>query len=122
MEFYSELADTAREMLEEFGQPVVITRYETAVEDISTGMVTMPSSTYTSEVGVLLDFDYRAFGSGLEGRFTIGRVDKRLIMSAGVAVQPNDSISVDGALYKIINIKLVRPSQVSVVYDLWIQQ
>lgn len=122
MTFYSELADTAREMLEEFGQPISITRYEQAVENMDTGVVTIPSTVTTSEVGVLLDFDYRSFGSGLEGRFSIGRVDKRLIMSGGVAVQPNDAITVDGSTYQIINIKVVRPAGFTVVYDLWIQQ
>lgn len=120
MSFYSELADTANGMLAEFGQDVVVTTLGIAQPDLSTGIVSQPSSSYTTK-GVLLDFDYRNFGLTVNTYEQTSSNDKRLLLNASGVVKPGDLLTVDGVQYKAYVIKTVNPAGTKVLYDIWMQ-
>lgn len=121
MSFYSELAVTANELLTEFGQNVIVTNFEMGVEDPNTGIVTQPSSQFTT-VGVLLDYDYRNFGDGTASYDATSASDKRLLLSAAKPINTGDTFLVDGVLYKAHIIKVVNPAGTRVLYDIWMQK
>lgn len=121
MSLYSELADTADEMLAEFGQSVVVTNYEMGVEDPATGVVSQTSSQYTT-VGVLLDYDYRNFGDGAVSYHATTASDKRVLLSAKKVVNTGDLIYIDNTVYKAYIIKSVNPAGIRVLYDIWVQR
>ena len=122
MSFYSELADTARELLTEFGQPVQIRKYEVALPDPTTGIIAPPTVIMSTEVGALFDFEYRSFGESKALSSSVNATAKRLIVSAGTELSPGDSIVVTGLEYKIHVIKSVNPAGTKVLYDMWIQR
>lgn len=121
MSFYSELADTANEMLAEFGQPVVVTSFEIGQESTSTGVVTQPSTTFAT-IGVLLDYDYRNFGDSTVPYQAVTSSDKRLLLAANTVVNTGDLFQVDGVVYKAHVIKVVNPAGTRVLYDIWVQK
>ena len=121
MSFYSDLATDVNELLTEFGQAVVVTSYEMAVEDTATGVAAQTSTEYTT-VGVLLDFDYRNFGEGTESYHAVSSSDKRLLLKAASAINPKDLVLVDNTVYKVNVAKLINPAGTRVLYDLWIQR
>jgi hypothetical protein len=121
MSFYSELADTATEMLAEFGQSVIVTNFEMGEEDPLTGTVAQTSSQFTT-VGVLLDYDYRNFGDGAVAYQAVSSSDKRVLLSAAKVVNSGDLIFIDGTLYKAHIVKTVNPAGTRVLYDIWVQK
>jgi hypothetical protein len=121
MSFYSELADTATEMLTEFGQSVTVTSFELGEEDITTGVVPQIATEFTT-VGVLLDFDYRNFGDTTVTYQSVSSSEKRLIASASKIIKAGDLITVDNAIYKAYVVKVVNPSGIRVIYDIWMQK
>lgn len=121
MSLYSELADTANEMLTEFGQPCTVTNYETGVEDPLTGIVSQTSSTFTT-VGVLLDYDYRNFGESTTTYLQTSKSDKRILISATKVINTGDLIYIDNTLFKVYVIKSVNPAGTRVLYDIWVQR
>ncbi len=120
MSFYSELADTASEMLAEFGQAVVVTNFEMGIEDTVTGVVSQTSSTFNT-VGVLLDYDYRNFGETTQTYKSVVTMDKRLLVPATKIINTGDLLFVDGTIYKAYVVKLLNPAGTRVLYDIWIQ-
>lgn len=121
MSFSSEMATTANELLAEFGQLVLVTNFEAAVEDPVTGVVTPVSSQYTT-TGVLLDYDYRNFGESTVAYQAVNASDKRLIMSATKTVNTGDTVYVDSTLYKCHVVKCVSPAGTRILYDIWVQK
>ena len=121
MSFYSELADTANELIDEFGQAAVVTNYEGTVEDSSTGVVTPVTTTFNT-VGVLLDYDYRNFGEASEAYTPVSSSDKRIILKATNIVNVGDTILIDNTLYRAHVIKSVNPAGTRVVYDMWVKR
>lgn len=121
MSLYSELAETANEMLAEFGQPVTVTNYEMGVEDPATGIVSQASSQFTT-VGVLLDYDYRNFGESIAPYQVTSRSDKRLLVTATKIINTGDLLFVDNILYKAYVVKVVNPAGTRVLYDIWMQK
>ncbi|CAB4194527.1 hypothetical protein UFOVP1254_104 [uncultured Caudovirales phage] len=122
MSFYSELANTAREMLREFGQPVTVKKYETAIPNPVTGVVAPPTSTTTTEFGCLLDFEYRSFGDLTTIQTTVNASAKRMVMTSGTLLNSGDGIVVGQDEYRIHVIKTLSPAGTRVLYDLWIQK
>lgn len=121
MSLYSELADTATEMLTEFGQACTVTNYETGVEDPLTGVVAQTSSTFTT-VGVLLDYDYRNFGDSADHNLQTSKTDKRILVAGAKVINTGDLIYIDNTLYKAYVIKSVNPAGTRVLYDIWAQR
>jgi hypothetical protein len=122
MSFYSELADTAKELLREFGQSVTVKKYEMAVPDPTTGIVTPPVSSSSTEYGCLLDFDYRSFGDVTSIQTSVNTSSKRLLLSSGTLLNAGDGIVVAGDEYRVHVIKTLNPGGTRVLYDLWIQK
>jgi hypothetical protein len=121
MSLYSELADTATEMLTEFGQPCIVTNFESGVEDPNTGVVTQTSSVFTT-VGVLLDYDYRNFGDSSESYLQVTKSDKRILVSAVKVINTGDLLFIDNTGYKAYVVKVVNPAGTRVLYDIWAQR
>jgi hypothetical protein len=121
MSFYSELADTANELIDEFGQAAVVTNYEGTVEDFSTGVVTPVTTTFNT-VGVLLDYDYRNFGEASAPYTPVSNSDKRIILKADNVVNVGDTIYIDNTLYRAHVIKAVNPAGTRVLYDMWVKR
>lgn len=120
MSFSSDLAATAAELLTEFGQPVIVTRFGMGVQNPLTGVVT-PSETVSTETGVMLDFEYRSFGESMAGTNVLLQNNKRLVMTVVTKVKAGDHVEVDGEIYRIMVAKLVNPAGTRILYDLWIQ-
>lgn len=120
MTFYAELAGTVNELLSEFGQPVVITKFAIGHTNPATGLTTQESSV-TNGSGVLLDFEYRSFGENIAYNAATLGADKRLLCSASVVINPGDNIEVDKNVYKVLVAKLINPAGTRVLYDLWIK-
>lgn len=121
MSLYSELAETANELLAEFGQSVTVTNYEMGEEDPATGVVSQLSSQFTT-VGVLLDYDYRNFGDAPAPYKATSQSDKRLLITATKVINTGDHVFVDSTLYKAYVVKVVNPAGTRVLYDIWIQK
>jgi hypothetical protein len=121
MTFSSNMAATAAKLLKQFGQTVTITRYGLAIEDTTTGVVVPAQDIVTTEIGVLLDFQYRTFGEGIQPNQSINRLNKRLLLTTNTILKAGDTVTVDNTIYKIVIIKVVNPSGTRIVYDLWIQ-
>lgn len=121
MSFYDDMNATVAELLTEFGQPVTVIRYSLGVEDNTTGVITIPDPTITTEIGALLDFQYRSFGDSVEPNEFIGMANKRLLMTTNTKIKPGDHVIADGDEYRIVVIKVVNPAGTRVVYDIWIQ-
>lgn len=121
MSFYSDLALTVSDLLVQFGQPVTVSKNGMGVEDPTTGVVTIPVVTST-ETGVLLDYIYRTFGEAIETPSRILGVNKRLLLTTGTAVNPEDRVFVGGDWYLIVAVKSANPGGTNLIYDLWIQR
>lgn len=121
MSFYSELATTANELIDEFGQVAVVTVYEGSIENPTTGIVTPQSSQFTT-VGVLLDYDYRNFGEASAPYTPVSNADKRIILKATNVVNVGDTIYIDNTLYRAHVIKAVNPAGTRVLYDMWVKR
>lgn len=121
MSFSSDMALTAAELLTEFGQAVTVTRFSLGAQDPLTGVVT-PTEVTSAETGVLLDFEYRTFGEALRPMEMVNHNNKRLLMTVVTRVKAGDQVEVDGAIYRIVVIKLLNPAGTRIMYDLWIQQ
>jgi hypothetical protein len=121
MSFYSEIADTANELITEFGQTVIVTNYEVGTEDPSTGVVPKLPSQY-STIGVLLDYDYRNFGDTTAFESAVSSGDKRLLLKAASVVNAGDNLLVNGVSYRAHVIKSVNPAGTNVVYDIWVKR
>lgn len=119
--FYNDMAQTATEMLTEFGQPIVVSRTEIGVPDIQTGVVSQLTTSFNG-VGVLLDYVYRAFGNALEVPTVVTKSTKRLLMTIAKDVHPKDNVQVDGVVYQVIVVKLLNPAGTKLMYDLQIEQ
>jgi hypothetical protein len=121
MAIYQTLAETATRLLTKYGQPVTVTNYAVGLPDPATGIVPQVIST-SQGIGVLLDFNYRNFGEGVDLGELTSRVNKRLLVSCNVVIKGEDEIFVDGALYKVNVLKTVRPAGITLLYDIWVQQ
>jgi hypothetical protein len=121
MSFYSDLADTASELIAEFGQVAIVTNLGIAIEDPLTGVANRESSTFTT-VGVLLDYDYRNFGDTTQSYKATSQTDKRVILKGTGVVNAGDLITIGGFDYTANVVKTVSPASIVVIYDVWIQK
>ncbi|MBV7434493.1 hypothetical protein KRX19_05570 [Cardiobacteriaceae bacterium TAE3-ERU3] len=122
MSFYQEMQDAGAELIAEFGQPVTIKRKAISGYNPHLGAVT--TSTTETQQGIAVLSDMKLVGSGqayADGSLVeIG--DKSITLSAkGLTFVPTtgDTISdVNGAVWKIINVKETNPAGTPVVYNL----
>lgn len=110
---YTEIAETADELLAEFGQAVVLSRKAAGSYNPATGAQAVTTTTQTG-VGVLLDHESR----DIDGTM-IQRDDQRLLLSSDLVTTPvvDDLVAVGGTSYTIKSIKVLAPAGLVVMYD-----
>lgn len=114
---YAELADTAAEILAEYGQTVTRTASTAGSYNPATGSVTVTTAN-TSRVGA--DF---AFGQGattVRGQM-IQKNDRRLLLDADGPVAMTDSFTIGGKNFTVVSFDQVAPAGVAVMYDIHIR-
>lgn len=118
---YLQAANTANSLLSNFGQDVVITVIGDESFDPDTQVLTSASVDYTAKA-VLLDYKGNERGSALTG--SVETNDKKLLVSPlGLTVSPtpNDLVTVDSVVWRIINVKAVKPALITVLYELQVR-
>lgn len=115
MSFYSDLATTADQMLQEFGAPASLLRASGGSYDPTTGGV--PADDLTPEPIVAAVFDY---AEGLINGSLIQVGDKQAYVSVLGVVPPktSDIVVWQGARYTIVKPLVLAPAGVNVLYQL----
>lgn len=115
---YQDDADTAAELLEEFGQSVTLTSKASGAYSTATGAATVATSTQTVSA-VVLDYGSRDIDGTL-----IRAGNKRLLMApqttAGVdltAPVVDDTVLVGSTTYTIKGIKTLSPAGTVILFD-----
>lgn len=119
MSFYSELAESAKSILAEFGGTVILKSASSGQYDPATGSASVTTSE-TTRKGVFL-----SFGSGqtyVRGQM-IQTYDKRLLLDASAGVGSQDTfIDSDGSEWSPVSINSISPAGVAVVYDMHVRK
>ncbi len=115
---YTEDAETAAELLEEFGQPITLTSKTSGAYSVSTGTAAVTTSTQPVSA-VVLDYGSHDIDGTL-----IKAGDKRLLMApqttAGydlTAPAVDDTVTVGSTVYTIKGIKTLSPAGTVVLFD-----
>lgn len=113
MTFYSDMAQTAHDLLVEFGQSVTLTRLTPGAYDPNTGTATVVKTTQSGK-GAVLDYGNR----DIDGTI-VKTGDRNLILSAIGLVLPlvGDEVTVGATIYKITNVKPLSPAGVLVIAE-----
>ena len=111
MIFYSELAETALELLTEFGQAVTINRETSSSFDPTLGIDTTASSSFTGKGAA---FEYKAMQ--IDGTI-VQAGDIQLYLNATATVPLiDDRITIDSATYQVMNVEQINPAGTPVLY------
>lgn len=115
---YQDDAETAAELLEEFGQSVTLTSKTSGAYSVSTGTAAVTTSTQTVSV-VALDYGSKDIDGTL-----IKAGDKRLLMAPQTTAGDNltapavdDTVTVGSTVYTIKGIKTLSPAGTVVLFD-----
>src|SRR5574343_103680 len=113
MTFYSDMADTADELLTEFGQTVTLNRVMTGAYDPATGSASTSTSTQTGR-GAIFDYKTADIDNSL-----IKQGDKRLLLSPDgiTAVTTGDAVVISSVTYTVTMVKQINPAGTVVMYD-----
>lgn len=116
-DFYADLSSDAAELLEEFGQPVTLTHKGASTYDEATATATTAQTTYQAH-GVTVDYAER----DIDGT-KIKRGDQRVYMSAPGVAAPvsDDTMTIGGKAFKVINSSPLAPGGVNVLYDVQVR-
>jgi hypothetical protein len=101
--FYSDMAATAVELLEEFGQAVIVTRVEEGEYDPSDGTGTSTSTPYPG-MGVALDYRQDQIDGTL-----IRQGDRRIYIAPDLGMVPKTGDTVTLAEGAVLNVVASRP-------------
>jgi hypothetical protein len=123
--FYDDLADTAADMLAEFGQAVTLTKAGTATYDPTTGTTSVTGGGSQTVSGCV--FEYSSFirsGQRSEPGSLIQAGDKQLLLAAtatdGTALnapKPTDVVTVGSVAYTITAVAPLDPAGTPVYYE-----
>jgi hypothetical protein len=118
MTFYSDLDATAKELLAEFGAPMVLTRTTEGDYDPAQAGSVNTSVDYSCE-GVKLNYEEK-FIDGT--RIKTG--DQQVLLSTTITVTPEqgDTITIDSELWKVVKVETVKPAEVALLYKLQVRQ
>lgn len=111
---YSEMAQTALEMLQEFGTEAFIVR-----NDTSTSTPWDPQAGSPIEYPCTVVMTY--YSDALLGGTSIKQGDKKIILAAAdlpIVPQTTDKINVDGETFVIVNVKKIAPARTPLVYEI----
>lgn len=120
---YAEVADTAKELLAEYGRGpddikrVTLRNIVPGAYDPATGTTSAPATTDNLYDGVLLDF---AAGQTMVRGTLIQANDKQLLLSpeASATLSPEDHVLVGTDEYTIVSIGTIAPAGIVVLFDL----
>lgn len=110
---YSKLKQTSRNLLSKFGQRMTLTQETGSAYDPNTGGVTSTTVT-TIDNGVILPYS-----NGIENApdSLINKGDAQVLIQVSVVPKPNDTLTIQGQVWTIINVKALEPSGVNVLYE-----
>lgn len=113
MSFYGDLANTADELLKEFGQPVTIRTQTPGEYDPATGTSAI---TTVDTVGNGCVFDYGA--NAIDGTMIVAG-DKQLLLSpVGMSEPGIDDLAIIGGIqWRIVSVKALSPAGVAVLFE-----
>ena len=115
MSLYGELADTALELLAEFGQSITRRSYTTGTYDPATG-VSAPATADTTRTGALFDINTTTVRGQL-----VQVSDKRLLVDGSAAIDLRDRLIVNAVEYIIVSLGEVNPAGTRVMYDMHVR-
>lgn len=111
MSFYAEIAATALEVLQEFGQSVTFTR----TTDGAYTPGTAPAQTETTYTATLVVDNYKA--QEIDGE-TVQTGDLKAVVSSTTAPVIGDKAPINGDTYRVQNVMPISPAGEVVVYEL----
>lgn len=117
MTFYSDLAATARTLLETYGQAVTITRTTGETIDPVTGDVTAGTDTEYTPNGVL-----RPFPNELIDETRITSSDRELVLDDTVEPLMGDLVTIDGEDWNIQRIIGTKPAGTALVWRVQVRR
>lgn len=110
MTFYSDMADTALELLDEFGTTVTLQRTTgNLIDPVSGDEITGVDASVTT-TGILTQYDE----SQIDG-VRIMRGDRKLVLSDEQTPLPTDRVLIGGVPWAIVAITTVKPDDATVV-------
>ncbi len=112
-EFYEDLAETASELIEEFGTDLVLTHVVSGAYDPATGDVTNTETTHTG-FGAAFDYESR----DVDGtKIKVG--DQRILIAVAGMAEPeaDDRVAINGKTFTVVLSRTLAPAGVPVVFD-----
>lgn len=124
MSFYDDLAATVLDTLTEFGQAVTRRAVTIGSYDPATGSAATTTAD-TTRRGAILDLGGSDTQPSSGGQFLRGSLiqvgDRRLLIDAEAAINPQDRFIVGAVEYCIISVGVVAPAGTAVLYDLHVR-
>lgn len=124
MSFYDELADVTLELLTEYGQVITRRAVTIGAYDPATGAAATTTAD-TTRRGAMFDIGGSDTQPSHGGQFLRGSLvqvgDRRLLVDAEAAVNPQDRMIVGGVEYCIVSVGIVAPAGTAVLYDLHVR-
>ncbi len=121
-DFYQEMADTALELLVEFGQPVTLRRVTPGQIDPVEGSQTPDTVIEFPGTALLQDYNLIERGQSNRDGALIEQGDKKIILAAsGLSQRPELQdllIDTNGRIWLIANIKEKSPAGTPIIYEL----
>ena len=119
MSFYGDLANTAHELLSEFGAPAQLVRAgEDAAYNPDEGTTTVPVEAASDVTAAVFEYPERMIDGTL-----IQQGDKRVLMSVQSTLEPRnaDAFTWFGTTYTVVNNKKLSPAGENVLYVLQVR-
>lgn len=116
---YDEIAADVLELLEEFGNPVTMTRHGAPVEDPVEGTVTPGAPVVTTPLGVIIAMNEEyatRYGTGAQ----LG--DRILLMQPGNRPQSGDVLTLEGEGWTVVTVDVTAPAGVDVLYEVLVRK
>ena len=114
---YAETAQTAAELLREFGSIVTLTRVAAGTDNPDTGVVSSTGATFAAS-GVRLDYSQRDIDGTL-----VKRGDQRVYIDPFLATTPQtgDTITIGSEAFTVVNSRPLAPAGVVVLHDVQVR-
>ncbi|PSL23473.1 hypothetical protein [Dyadobacter jiangsuensis] len=120
MSFYGEMAELAKEQIEEFGRSVILRRNNQGDYDPATDSFSGGSSADVSVIALFTKFEQNE----IDGTIIL-RDDKKVLIAASSLASPpqHNDILVDGDYeYKVLPLDIIRPGDTPLIYKLQVRK
>ena len=116
MAFYEEMADTASDLIEEFGQAGALRR------TVNSGTAYNPTLTPTDHACTLVVSEYKNFE--IDGSRVLATDKKVLLSTAALAIEPvlSDKLLIGGVAHSIVRVMPVSPGGTVVLWELQVRR